>query len=104
MLFNKIGYKPVADYLKEDDGKVVMEWAERAWGHTNAIIESYGNPDTVAVFGHAVCLQALGMQICSDNDLLNFRSMIADLNLGECEGFVLTIEDGKVVDLENFCG
>ena len=106
VLFNKpdLGYCAVGKYLVAEDGECVTEWATQAWAHTKAMIDSYGNPDVIAIFGHAVCLPALGMQVCTDGDLLNFRSMIADMNLGECEGFALTVEDGKVVDLETFCG
>lgn len=101
-LFNMkhLGYAPVSAYLKEVDGACVTEWAETAWKDCAEKIGTDGKPAFITVFGHAVCLPALGMQLCTADDLLDFKALIANINLGECEGYALTVENGRVTGLE----
>jgi broad specificity phosphatase PhoE len=101
VLFNKLGYAPPVEYLKEPDGACLTEWAARAREAIDAIMLDRSGPlDDIEVYGHAVCLPALAMTYCSDSDLLDFRKLLADVNLGECETIEMVIEDGKVTGME----
>lgn len=91
VLFNKLGYKPVSDYLKEADGKVVTQWSEQAHAECQEVIERAGYPDVVGIFGHAVCSQALAIQDCIDYP--EFVQQIADINLGECDMILVTFDN-----------
>ena len=98
VLFNlpELGYKPVADYLAKAGGKAVTDWGYDAWALVEQ--EASGTEGHVAVFGHAVCLPAIGMAVCFGSDAL--VNHIADLNLGECEGFTIVFDNGTPVSVE----
>jgi hypothetical protein len=85
-VLNRIGYAPVSSYLKDAEGKEIMDWAYDAFAMSDVAIGN-GNPEVVAIFGHAVCLPALGMVFCEGTLL---TKTIEDFNLGECEGFVIS--------------
>ena len=94
VLFNLLGYKPVADYLAAKDGDVLMDWAYDAHVMCDvAISQSNRDPEVVGVFGHAVCLPALGMVFCEGNSAL--VKAIEKMNLGECEGFAISFNENE---------
>lgn len=88
-LFNlpHLGYAPVQKYLNEPGGDAVMQWAQEAWGACSHAIQDAGDPDVVAIFGHAVCQPAIAMIQCGGKRDLVER--IANINLGECGGFIV---------------
>jgi broad specificity phosphatase PhoE len=87
-----LGYCPVVNYLNEEGGDVVTDWACSVWVSIleNEIADNHAE---VAIFGHAVCLPALGMAACGENQKL--VEQIATINLGECEGFVISFGEDK---------
>ncbi len=85
-----LGYCEVARYLNEEGGDVVTDWGRSVW---ESVKDKEINAEytDIAIFGHAVCLQALGMAACEDNPGLVEK--IGMINLGECEGFVVTFDE-----------
>lgn len=97
-----LGYVPVSAYLKEKDGDVLTDWAAVARHEVLALIEKHGSPKNVLIAGHAVAIPALAMAIAEDTEL---PDEIAEINLGECEGFALVLDaEGDPCKLEKFCG
>ncbi|MDB5238305.1 MAG: hypothetical protein JWM46_575 [Candidatus Kaiserbacteria bacterium] len=95
--FARLAYVPVAQYLEDPEGKAIMTWAHNVWYED--IKGRLGNAECVAIFGHAVCLQALGIQICEDHGYAAAQIIqLGNLNLGECEGFVINFDDNGMVD------
>ncbi len=95
-LFNLLGYAPVTEYLSEEGGDCVLDWAGAVWPLVAAEIST--GDDEVCVFGHAVCQQALGMVVCKDHPALVER--ISKVTLGEAQGYEIIFDDaGMPIDV-----
>ena len=75
-----------------------MEWAHDVWPLVDADLLMLPDESNVAIFGHAVCLQSIGMAACESNAVL--LEQLGQLNIGECEGFVIEFVNHRPVKLE----
>jgi len=96
-LFHQLGYAPLISYLVSKHGYLVREHGESAW---QALMNDLdGSQKNVLVVGHAVLLPAMVF-----SQLHDVRSPMANAllncNLGECEGYTVLVEDGKIVNLD----
>jgi broad specificity phosphatase PhoE len=101
VLFNKphLGYCPPIRYLNEVGGSVCVEWAVYAQQELEAELSKFSTAKNVAIFGHAVCLQLLAMQLAKTRDQCVLA--LAQMQLSECEGFVMKFDDdGNAVSVE----
>lgn len=97
-LFEKLLYAPCSAYYAQEGGEVVREHGVAAWAVvrdllTKTIIRS------MLVVGHAVLLPAMAQVACIGKPVL--VEQLGELNLGECEGFELTLNDElEVIELK----
>ena len=96
--FRKIGYAPLAKYIPEDLEGHVLAHAEAAWNEVAFTIGDFAGTN-VLVVGHSVLIAAMGYIACAGVD--DFRTILAETNFGECEGYRLTLNaDNLVIELE----
>jgi hypothetical protein len=98
--FNRLGHAPVRKYLADEEGKQIMLLARDAWDDCDVQmhVASKDDPDVTGIFGHEVCLQALGMVLCETDEHL--VAELADLEIGECEGFLVNLDGDLTVSIE----
>lgn len=90
--FKKLGHTTLHEYYKEAREEM-QSFAEAG---RKAIIEeiSRSNATNVLVIGHGMLLQSLCVAFVGEDE--PFMSRV----LGECEGYCLTLEDGRVTSVE----
>lgn len=95
-LSNRLGYKPLREYLEEDGTGALYEYAKRAGtAVTKHILEH--DAKNILVIGHAVLMSAAGLSvrgICmcracrqTSGGSINLLDTLLDVQFGECEGF-----------------
>ncbi|MDO8518463.1 MAG: histidine phosphatase family protein [bacterium] len=93
-LFEKLLYAPCSAYYAQQGGEVVREHGIAAWAVVyNLLIHVHIR--SMLVVGHAVLIQAMGQAICAGKTEMVER--LGELNLGECEGYELTLNDDTEV-------
>jgi len=94
-VYSRLGYAPLADYLRELDMDYIMSrYAKAANAAIDAAVAKAGYAERVLVVGHSIMLNAIGAGV----DRLNAQSaapLLSSTSLGECEGFYIK-EDGSV--------
>jgi broad specificity phosphatase PhoE len=91
-VFKKLGHTPLHEYYK--DARAELE--SLAQDAHRAILEEINrsNATNILVVGHGMLLQSICIAFTGENE--PFMSRV----LGECEGYRLTFEDGRVTSVE----
>lgn len=97
-LFKKLLYAPCSAYYAEEGGEAVHEHGVAAWAVVLDLLTKTITRSMLLV-GHAVLLPAMGQAACTSKPAL--VEQLGKLNLGECEGYELTLNDDlEVTDTE----
>lgn len=86
----KLGYAPLAAYLASEGERAIRAYAKAAVAHILDLVYQRPNTSKVAVFGHAVLLQAIVVELLQRNPAANLEAIL-QLHLGECEVITLHI-------------
>ncbi len=108
VMFAELGYASLEAYLKHDLGAYIKTHGTIAWSKVYGTVgRTTGNVQRVFVSGHAVLLQAMALEAMNINRIRAARTHLQDIlqvQLGEAEGFVITMEGGVVSDFKLITG
>jgi len=98
-LFDKHGYAPLAKFYAMEGGKeAYAEYGELVCKELAQVVEraKHNQGNTITVFGHAVFLNAIAMQLmlACGADAAQIAAM-TDVDLGEAEGIAIDIGAGS---------
>lgn len=103
-LFETMGYGPLRKFYEADGGEAAFRdygnrVCEDLGGQVTLLPESSGT--CVAVFGHAVFLNAIALEAClAANWNADTTNQLLDLDLGETQGIKIDVQTGSVEKMQ----
>lgn len=100
MLFETMGYGPLRNFFEAEGGEEAFrDYANSACADIAAVLSAMGSDcgDCVALFGHAVFLNAIALEVCiAGGWAAETVNQLLDLDLGETHGILVDISTGAI--------